>query len=94
MADPMTEVLKHQYIYVPHVKDALNLGKQLALAVAQARGTRLRVLAPLKNSVTFHPELAKLEIVTERSGEYVNSTWPHHDGLSWPHLWAGVALAC
>ena len=19
-------------------------------------------------------------------GEYVNSTWPHHGGLSWPHL--------
>lgn len=68
MADPMTEVLKHQYIYVPHVKDALDLGKQLALAVARAHGTPLRVLAPQKNSATFHPELTKLEIITERSG--------------------------
>lgn len=68
MADPMTEVLKHQYTYVPRVKDALDLGKQLALAVARAHGTHLRVLAPQKNSATFHPELAKLEIVTERSG--------------------------
>lgn len=68
MADTMKEVLKHQYIYVPRVKDALNLGRQLALIVARARGTRLRVLAPQKNSATFHPELAKLEIVTERSG--------------------------
>jgi hypothetical protein len=25
--------------------------------------------------------------------EYVNSTWPHPGGLSWPHLWAGV-LSC
>lgn len=68
MADTTTELLKHQYIYVPHVKDALSLGKNLALTVARAHGTRLRVLAPQKNSATFHPELAKLEIVTERSG--------------------------
>lgn len=68
MADTLQEALKHQYLYVPHVNDALSLGKKLALIVARAHGARLRVLAPQKNSATFHPELAKLEIVTERSG--------------------------
>jgi hypothetical protein len=68
MADTTTELLKHQYICVPHVKDALSLGKKVALTVARAHGARLRVLVPQKNSATFHPELAKLEIVTERSG--------------------------
>ena len=70
MADQLEEVLKHQYIYVPRgkTKDTIEPGKQLGLAVVRAHGTRLTVVTPLKNSATHHPELAKLEIVTERSG--------------------------
>lgn len=70
MAYIMEEVLKHQFVYVPNIKgvDTIKLGKQLGLTMARAHGTRLRVLAPRKDSATFHSELAKLEIVTERSG--------------------------
>ncbi len=70
MSDRLGEVLKHQYVYVPRgtTKDTLQPGKLLGLAVARAHRVPLTVLAPQKNSATFHDELAKLEIVTERSG--------------------------
>ncbi|UUW88646.1 hypothetical protein [Pimelobacter simplex] len=71
MSDRLDEVLKHRYVYVPRgeTKDTLQPGKLLGLAVARARRVPLTVLAPQKNSATFHDELAKLEIVTERSGQ-------------------------
>ena len=70
MSDQLREVLKHRYIYVPRGKtdDTTGPGKRLGLAVAHALGAPLTVLAPQKGSATHHPELAKLEIVTERSG--------------------------
>jgi hypothetical protein len=70
LSDQLVEVLKHRYIYVPRgtEKDTIEPGKRLGLAVARERRARLTVVAPQKNSVTHHPELAKLEIVTERSG--------------------------
>lgn len=70
MAGRLEQALKHRYIYVPRgtTRDTLQPGKLLGLAVARARRVPLTVLAPQKNSATFHSELAKLNIVTERSG--------------------------
>lgn len=70
MADRLEQALKHRHIYVPRgtTKDTLQPGKLLGLAVARSHRVPLTVLAPQKNSATFHPELAKLTIVTERSG--------------------------
>jgi hypothetical protein len=70
VSDRLDEVLKHQHVYVTRgtTKDTLQPGKLLGLAVARAHRVPLTVLAPQKNSATFHAELAKLEIVTERSG--------------------------
>lgn len=70
MSDQLEEVLKHRYIYVPRgtMKDTLGAGKHLGLAVARELGVRLTVVAPRKDSATQHPELARLDIVTERSG--------------------------
>lgn len=70
MSDLLDEVLKHQYIYVPNdpATDTIELGMHLGLAVAQAHHGPLTILAPTKSSATAHPALAKLRIVTERSG--------------------------
>ena len=70
MSDRLDEVLKHKHVYVPRgeTKDTLQPGKLLGLAVARAHRVPLTVLAPQKNSARFHAELAKLGIVTERSG--------------------------
>lgn len=70
MSDRLHEALKHQYIYVPRIKDkdTLPLGKQLGLAVARQHRTRLTVLSVQKRGATHHPELAKQTIVSERSG--------------------------
>jgi hypothetical protein len=81
MADRLEAALKHRYIYVPRgtTKDTLQPGKLLGLAVARAHRVPLTVLAPQKNSATFHSELAKLNIVTERSG----SVGDHGVVLAW-----------
>lgn len=70
MSDRLQEALKHQYTYVPRIKDkdTLPLGKQLGLTVARQHRTRLTVLSVQKSGATNHPELAKQTIVTERSG--------------------------
>lgn len=70
MSEQLDKLLQHRYIYVPRgqTKDTIEPGKRLGLAVARSRRARLTVVAPQKNSATHHPELAKLEIVTERSG--------------------------
>lgn len=70
VSDLLDKVLEHRYTYVPRgeVKDTLALGKKLGLAVARAHGVPLTVLSPLKSGATHHAELAKLTIVTERSG--------------------------
>ncbi|GGS10448.1 hypothetical protein GCM10010169_63920 [Micromonospora fulviviridis] len=70
MREQLDKLLRHYYIYVPRgqTKDTIEPGKRLGLAVARSRRARLTVVAPQKNSATHHPELAKLEIVTERSG--------------------------
>ena len=70
MSDLLAKVLEHRYTYVPRgeVKDTLALGKKLGLAVARAHGVPLTVLSPQKSGATHHAELAKLTIVTERSG--------------------------
>lgn len=66
----MEEVLRHRYIYVPRgtETDTIQPGKRLGLAIARERRAHLTVVAPRKDSATHHPELAKLDIVTERSG--------------------------
>lgn len=70
MSGELKELLKHRHIYVPrgNEKDTLQRGKSLGLAVAREHRAHLTVVAPRKNSATHHPELAKLDIVTERSG--------------------------
>lgn len=70
MADRLNEALKHRYIYVPRgtEEDTLQLGKLLGLAVAREHRARLTVLSVQKSGATFHSELAKQTIVTERSG--------------------------
>jgi len=70
MSGQLEEVLKHRYIYVLRgtEKDTIQTGKQLGLAVAREHRAHLTVVAPRKDSATHHPELAKLDIVTERSG--------------------------
>ncbi|WGY01799.1 hypothetical protein QI633_25100 [Nocardioides sp. QY071] len=47
MTDRLQRALKHQYIYVPWIKDkdTLPLGKQLGLTVARQHRTRLTVLS-------------------------------------------------
>jgi len=70
MSGQLEEALEHRHIYVPRgtEKDTIQLGKRLALAVANEHRARLTVVAPLKDSATQHPEFAELDIVTERSG--------------------------
>lgn len=70
MSGQLEEVLKHRYIYVPRgtEKDTIQTGKRLGLAVAREHRAHLTVVAPRKDSAKHHPELAKLDIVTERSG--------------------------
>lgn len=47
----------------------------------KARAIRLGQKFPeFEKATPFQLELAR------RYDEYVNSTWPHHGGLSWPHL--------
>ncbi|WLS43299.1 hypothetical protein Q3V37_17950 [Micromonospora profundi] len=82
MSEQLDKLLQHRYIYVPRgqTTDTIEPGKRLGLAVARSRRARLTVVVPRKNSATHHPELAKLEIVTERSGS------PRHGrplGSSW-----------
>jgi hypothetical protein len=70
MSDLLEEVLKHHYIYVPRgqVKDTLEFGKKLGLAVARGHRVPLTVLSVQKSGATHHPELARQTIVSERSG--------------------------
>jgi hypothetical protein len=70
MAGPFDEMLEVRYLYVPRgtEKDTIEPGKQLGLAVAGKLKARLTVVCAQKSNVTLHPELAKLTIVTERSG--------------------------
>ena len=70
MADIMEEVLLHQYIYVPWIKgkDTVEAGKELGLYVAGHYRVQPTVVCALKSNATDHDELAKLPIVSERSG--------------------------
>jgi hypothetical protein len=74
VGDIAEEVLRHQYIYMPWEDglDAVEAGKELALYVARERRGRLTVVCPVKSNATDHDELAKLPIVTERSGAVVD----------------------
>jgi len=73
--DIAQEVLRHQYIYMPWEDgmDTVEAGKELALYVARKHRGRLTVVCPVKSSATHHDELAKLPIVTERSGAVVDA---------------------
>jgi hypothetical protein len=68
--DIAEEVLRHQRIYMPWEEDSdtLEAGKELALHVASKRRARLTVVSVDRRSATYHDELSKLPIVTERSG--------------------------
>jgi len=68
--DP-SEFRRHQYLYVPwrDGADAMPIGKELGLWLADQHGARLTVVSPLKSNAEHHPELARKEIVTERSGQ-------------------------
>lgn len=70
MSRELGELLKHRHIYVPRgtEQDTIQPGKALGLAVAREHRVHLTVVAPRKDSATYHPELASFEIVTERSG--------------------------
>ncbi|MFS0701956.1 hypothetical protein AB6N24_18465 [Cellulomonas sp. 179-A 4D5 NHS] len=69
-SDQLERVLAHQQVYVPRRIgiDTIGSGKHLGLAVAARLGRRLTVLAPNRSSTMQHPELARLDVVTERSG--------------------------
>jgi len=66
------EITKHQFIYVPWVKESPLHGAspQLALHLRKKHGGRLTVVCPLKSSVP--DELAKEVVVTERSGSVMD----------------------
>lgn len=70
MTDLDAEYLNHQYLYVPWVDgvETHNLGKALAIVLADHYRAPLTVLCPQKSNALHHPELAKRAIVTERSG--------------------------
>jgi hypothetical protein len=70
MSGQLEEVLLQRNIYVPRgtEKDTIQAGKRLGLAVARERRAHLTVVAARKDSATHHPDLAKLDIVTERNG--------------------------
>lgn len=74
MGDLAEEVLRHQYIYMPWEAgtDTLGAGKELALYVAREHCGHLTVVCPDKSCATEHNELARLPIVTERSGRVVD----------------------
>jgi len=67
--DP-AEYLRHQYLYVPWRDgvDTMPIGKALGLWVASQHSARMTVVCPLKSNAEDHPELARKEIVSERSG--------------------------
>jgi hypothetical protein len=69
-ADIEAEVLKHRYVYVPWVSglETVETGKALGLHAAKQHRARLTVVATLKSNAEHHAELAKLPIVSERSG--------------------------
>lgn len=75
MAAPSTpdlaEYLRHRYLYVPWRDDidTMPIGKALGLLAANQHSARLTVVCPLKSNAQHHPELARKEIVTERSGQ-------------------------
>lgn len=64
------EYVKHQYLYVPWTDkfDSFALGKALARYVKDHFRARLTVVCPQKSNAEYHAELAKLPIVTERTG--------------------------
>ena len=70
MTGRVDETFKHRYVYVPRGtnKDTLQPGKMLGLALAREHRAPLTVLSVQKSGATYHPELAKQIIVTERSG--------------------------
>lgn len=70
MTNELEEVLRHRYIYVPRGtgKNTIQAGKRLGLSVAREHHAALTVVAPRKDSATSHPDLTKLDLVTERSG--------------------------
>lgn len=70
MSEIDPEYLNHQYLYVPWVEgiDTLQPGKALGLYLAAHYGVRLTVVCPKKSNAEHHRELAKLPIVTERTG--------------------------
>lgn len=67
--DP-AEYLRHQYLYVPwrDAVDTMSIGKTLGLWVANQHSARMTVVCPLKSNAEHHQELARKEIVSERSG--------------------------
>lgn len=68
------EVLRHQHIYMPwdDGMDTAEAGKRLALHAARKHRGQLTVVCPDKPSATYHDALARLPIVTERSGHVVD----------------------
>lgn len=88
MSDRLQDAMKHRFIYVPRgrEKDTLALGRWLGLEVARHRHATLTVLSVQKGGAAHHPELAKLPIVTERSGSILDGgvvlAWcPRHKTL-------------
>ena len=68
------EYVKHQYLYVPWTNkfDSFGVGKALARHVANHFRARITVVCPQKSNAQWHDELAKLPIVTERTGTVVD----------------------
>lgn len=64
------EYVKLQYLYVPWTDklDSFGVGKALARHVANHFRARLTIVCPQKSNAQYHAELAKLPIVTERTG--------------------------
>jgi hypothetical protein len=74
MSEIDPEYVKHQYLYVPWTDkfDSFGVGKALARHVANHFRARLTVVCPQKSNAQWHDELAKLPIVTERTGTVVD----------------------
>jgi hypothetical protein len=70
MSEIDPEYVKHRYLYVPWTEefDSFALGKALARYVEDHFRARLTVVCPQKSNAEYHSELAKLPIVTERTG--------------------------
>lgn len=70
MVELTEELLRHKYIFVPWGgRSTVEDGKRVGLYVHSRLGGGLTVVCPYRKGVANHDELAKLPVVTQRSGQ-------------------------